>query len=156
MKNRIIISTILFVIGILLDSMIFMIASYLIIGYEVLIESFKNIIKGELFDENFLMTIASLGAFLIGSVVEGTTVMLLFQIGEFLQEKAISKSRKSISDLMELKSDCARIGNDFVPLEEVHIGDLMVVQAGEKIPLDGTVVEGKANIDTKALTGEAN
>ncbi len=155
MKNRIIISTILFVIGILLDSMIFMIASYLIIGYEVLIESFKNIIKGELFDENFLMTIASLGAFLIGSVVEGTTVMLLFQIGEFLQEKAISKSRKSISDLMELKSDCARIGNDFVPLEEVHIGDLMVVQAGEKIPLDGTVVEGKANIDTKALTGEA-
>lgn len=161
---KIIFSLIFFIAGLATRNIIwlsnsFSILSYLIIGYEVIFASIKNILKGELFDESFLMTLATIGAFCIGEIVEANIVMLLFQIGEYLQEQAISKSRNSIESLMELKSDSANIKRNetvvAVPLEEVKIGDQIVVKAGEKIPLDGVVVEGTSMIDTKALTGES-
>lgn len=161
---KIIVSIILFLIGLLVHqilwlSNIFLFISYFIIGYEVIINSFKNILKGELFDESFLMTLATIAAFFIGEIVEAVTVMILFQIGEYLQEKAISKSKNSISKLMELKCDSALLrtenGDCSVSLENVKIDDMMIVKPGERIPLDGIVVEGNSLLDTKALTGES-
>lgn len=163
-EYKIIVSIFLFIIGLLIHqilwlSNIFLFISYFIIGYEVIINSFKNILKGELFDESFLMTLATIAAFFIGEIIEAVTVMILFQIGEYLQEKAISKSKNSISKLMELKCDSALLrtknGDCSVPLENVKIDDMMIVKPGEKIPLDGVVVEGNSLLDTKALTGES-
>lgn len=154
---------ILFLLGLILKNItllsnILFILSYIIIGYEVVIESVKHIVKGKLFDESFLMTLATLGAFCIGEITEAVIVMLLFQIGEFLQDRAISKSKKSISNLMELKSETALVRRGIeelvVSLKDVQIGELVIVKAGEKIPLDGVVVEGETYLDTKALTGE--
>lgn len=134
-------------------------AAYLLVGWEVLLKSIKNIAKGQIFDENFLMSVATIGAFAIGEYPEGVAVMLFYQIGELLQEIAVNRSRKSISALMDIRPDYAnlKVGDDIrkVTPEEVGIGDLIVVKPGEKVPLDGKVVEGKSTLDTSALTGES-
>mgnify|MGYP001382667263 FL=1 len=133
--------------------------SYILIGLEVLEYAVRGVIKGSLFNENFLITIASIGAFAIGEYPEAVAVMLLYQIGEILQDKAAGKSRKSIEDLLELKVDRAVLLQDGELIEkhpsEIAIGSKIVVKAGERIPLDGILVKGDAAVDTSALTGES-
>ncbi len=141
-------------------SLFLFIASYLVIGGDILLIAGKNIIKGQVFDENFLMSIATIGAFLIGEYPEAIGVMLFYQIGEFFQQLAVNKSRNSISELMDIRPDHANLklsNGDIssVSPEEVGIGDIIVVKPGEKIPLDGVVVRGDSQIDTSALTGES-
>ena len=134
------------------------ILSYLLVGWEVLRKAIKNIFKGELFDENFLMSIATIGAISIGSLQEAVSVMLFYQIGEFFQDYAVDKSKKSITDLMNIRPDYANLFKNKtvkkVSLEEVKKGDTLIIRAGEKIPVDGVVIEGSSTLDTKALTGE--
>lgn len=133
--------------------------SYVLVGGEVLLKAGRNIARGQVFDENFLMGVATIGAFAIGEFPEGVAVMLFYQIGEFFQNVAVNRSRKSIATLMDIRPDYANLkrGNDIIKIspEEVKIGDFIVVKPGEKIPLDGKVVEGKSMIDTSALTGES-
>ena len=133
--------------------------SYIIVGFEIIIKALRNIFRGKVFDENFLMTIATIGAFGIGEFPEAVAVMLFYQIGELFQDYAIDKSRKSISDLMDIKPDYANIeknGNiQKVSPDSVKIGDTIIVKPGERVPLDGVVIEGTSNLDTKALTGES-
>ena len=133
--------------------------SYVILGGDVLLNAIRNIFRGKIFDENFLMAIATLGAFFIRQYPEGVAVMLFYKIGESFQSYAVNKSRKSISDLMDIRPDYAnlKIGDETkkVSPEEVNIDDIIIVKAGEKIPLDGVVVEGKSMVDTSALTGES-
>ena len=133
--------------------------SYLIIGGEVILSAIKNIIRGEVFDENFLMSIATIGAFFIGEYPEAVAVMLFYQIGEVFQGYAVNKSRKSISSLMNIRADYANVLRDGkeikVSPEEVLIGEFIVVKPGERVPLDGTILEGTSFIDTSALTGES-
>lgn len=133
--------------------------SYLFVGGEVVFRALKNITKGQLFDENFLMSVATIGAFSIGEYPEGVAVMLFYQVGEAFQRLAVNRSRKSISSLMDIRPDFAnlKIGNEIrkVTPDEVGIGDLIVVKPGEKIPLDGCIVEGRSTLDTSALTGES-
>lgn len=133
--------------------------SYLIIGFDILIKSIKNIFKGNFLDENFLMSIATIGAIAIKELPEAVSVMLFYQIGELFQDMAVDKSRKSIADLMSIRPDFAnlQVGDDTkkVSPEEVKIGDIILVKPGEKIPLDGIVIEGMSLIDTKAITGES-
>ena len=135
------------------------IVSYLLIGGEVLIKAVKNIKNGQIFDENFLMAIATIGAFSIKQFPEAVSVMLFYQIGELFQDMAVDRSRKSILSLMDIRPDYANIklGEDIkkVSPSEVHVGDIIVVKAGEKIPLDGVVIEGRSMVDTLALTGES-
>ena len=135
------------------------IISYLIVGLEVVKEAIEHIIKGKVFDENFLMAIATIGAFAIGEFPEAVAVMLFYQVGELFQSYAVNKSRKSISDLMNIRPDFANVERngiiEKVNPEEVKIGEIIVVKPGEKIPLDGNIIEGKTTLDTKALTGEA-
>ena len=137
----------------------FFLASYLLVGGEVLIKAVKNITKGEIFDENFLMGIATIGAFAIGEYPEGAAVMIFYRIGEAFQDYAVGCSRKSISTLMDIRPDYANLktvaGLQRVSPEAVRIGDLIVVKPGEKIPLDGLVLEGFSALDTSALTGES-
>lgn len=137
----------------------FFLVAYLITGGDVLLKACKNIIKGKVFDENFLMSIATIGALAIGEYPEAVMVMFLYQIGEFLQDKAVEKSKNSISSLMNLRPDYANVyKNDVISKkspEEVNIGDIIVVKTGEKIALDGTITDGEAYIDTSALTGES-
>jgi Cd2+/Zn2+-exporting ATPase len=133
--------------------------AYLIIGYNIIFNAFKNIIHGEVFDENFLMTIATLGAICIKEYPEAVAVMLLYQIGEFLQDKATEKSKKSIIDLMNIKPEFVNIidkdGNIQTKAPtEAKVNEIEIVIAGEKIPLDGTIIEGEANLDTSSITGE--
>ncbi len=143
---------------------------YIIIAYDVLVKAFKNIIRGQVFDENFLMCIASLGAFALaiyrgakGLEIEGfdeaCAVMLFYQIGEFFQDLAVNKSRKSISDLMDIKAEYANLKIDGeiieVDPEKVQVNDVIIVRPGEKIPLDGVIIKGKTSIDTMSLTGES-
>jgi len=132
---------------------------YLIVGYDVLLKALKNISKGRVFDENFLMSIATIGAVIIGEVPEAVGVMLFYKIGEYLQGLAVGKSRKSITSLMEIRPDYAnlKINSEIkvVSTEDVNIGDIIVVKPGEKIPLDGIVVDGTSMVDTSALTGES-
>ncbi len=134
-------------------------AAYIVIGYEVLISAAKNIIKGEVFDENFLMAIASLGAFFIGDYPEAVAVMLFYQVGEFFQDLAVDKSRRSISALMDIRPDHANVLRDgeeiSVSPEDVKKGEIIIVKPGEKIPLDGVITEGATAINTAALTGES-
>lgn len=134
-------------------------AAYLLAGWEVLFTAVRNITKGQVFDENFLMCVATIGAFAIKEYPEGVAVMLFYQVGELLQDIAVNRSRKSISALMDIRPDYAnlKVGDEIrkVTPEEVAIGDLIVVKPGEKIPLDGKVVEGKSSLDTSALTGES-
>ena len=132
---------------------------YLIIGYDVLLKAIKNIFHGQIFDENFLMTIATIGAFLTAEYPEAVVVMLLYQIGELFQSIAVGKSRKSITSLMNIRPDFANVirnGKEItVDPNEVEIGEIILVKPGEKIPLDGIVTEGKTSVNTSALTGES-
>lgn len=134
-------------------------AAYIIAGGEILWKAIKNILRGEIFDENFLMGIATLGAMAIGEYPEAVMVMILYRIGEYFQELAIKKSRKSITDLMDIRPDHANVEKDNEIItkspDKVKINEIIIVKAGEKIPLDGEVIEGKAIIDTSALTGES-
>ncbi|HEY4431701.1 MAG TPA: heavy metal translocating P-type ATPase [Paenibacillus sp.] len=134
-------------------------AAYLIVGSEVVWQAVKNIVRGQVFDENFLMALATIGAFAIGEYPEGVAVMLFYQIGELFQGLAVNRSRRSITALMDIRPEFAylKLGNDLkkVSPEEVAIGDLIVVKPGEKVPLDGTILEGSAMMDTSALTGES-
>ena len=135
------------------------IISYIIVGGDVVKKAVKNIFKGQVFDENFLMSIATIGAFFIGEYPEGVAVMLFYQVGELFQSYAVGKSRKSIASLMDIRPDYANVkkGDELVKVDpdEVQIGDIIVIKAGEKIPLDGKVIEGSSMIDTSALTGES-
>ena len=162
---KIIISLILFLIALiinfnngLVNDIIFLVA-YIIVGFEILRKAIRNITRGKIFDENFLMTVATIGAFGIGEFPEAVAVMLFYQIGELFQSYAVDKSRKSISNLMDIRPDFAYVERDGeikkVDPDEVKIGEIIVVKPGEKIPLDGTVIEGDSSIDTKALTGES-
>lgn len=162
---KIVIAFILFIIAIavpftneVVNNVIFVI-SYLIVGLEVLIEAIKNIFKGEVFDENFLMTLATIGAFAIGEFPEGVAVMLFYQVGELFQSYAVDKSRKSISTLMDIRPDYANVERQGevknVNPQDVKIGEIIIVKSGEKIPLDGIVIEGNSMLDTRALTGES-
>lgn len=159
------IALVLFIIGIVvnLDKMyefiIFGVA-YIIAGGEVLLRAFKNILRGQVFDENFLMAIATIGAFAIGEFPEGVAVMLFYEVGEMFQDYAVNKSRKSISDLMNIRPDFANLitinGEEKrVAPESVNVGSIIVVRAGEKVPLDGVVLSGEATLDVSALTGES-
>ena len=133
--------------------------SYLIAGYDILIKALKNIIKGKVFDENFLMGIATLGAIGIKEYPEAVMVMGLYQIGEYLQDKAVEKSQNSITELMDIRPDYANIEKDGALTKispyEVKIGNTIIVKTGEKIPLDGIIIDGTATLDTSALTGES-
>lgn len=133
--------------------------SYVIVGGDVVLRAFRNITRGQVFDENFLMTVATVGAFCIKQFPEAVGVMLFYQVGEYLQGVAVNRSRKSISTLMDIRPDYAnvKIGNEIktVSPEEVRIGDSILVKPGEKIPLDGEVIEGNSMLDTSALTGES-
>jgi len=135
------------------------IISYIIVGGDVVKRAVKNIFKGQVFDENFLMSIATIGAFFIGEYPEGVAVMLFYQVGELFQSYAVGKSRKSIASLMDIRPDYANVkkGDELAKVDpdEVQIGDIIVIKAGEKIPLDGKVIEGSSMIDTSALTGES-
>ena len=165
MKKQIIIiitSIVLLIIAFLINdklSVVFFLFSYIIVGHKIIYKAFRNIIRGKVFDENFLMTIATLGAFFINEIPEAVTVMLFYQIGEFFQDYALDKSRKSISSLMDIRPDYANVvkGKDTVKVNpsEVKIGDIIVVKSGEKIPLDGIVESGDSALNTSALTGES-
>jgi len=131
---------------------------YVLVGYDILLKAFKNIKKGHVFDENFLMSLATLGAIAIGEISEACSVMLFYKIGEFLQDLAVEKSRKSIKSLLSIKPDYANLVLDEIKKVDPHdvkVGDLIIVKPGEKIPLDGVIVEGKALVDTSSLTGES-
>ncbi len=134
-------------------------AAYLIAGGEILWKAVKNILRGEIFDENFLMGVATLGAMAIGEYPEAVMVMILYRIGEYFQGLAVKKSRESITDLMDIRPEHANVEENGIILtkspEKVKINDIIIVKAGEKIPLDGEIIEGKAIIDTSALTGES-
>jgi len=133
--------------------------SYLLVGGDVLLKAGRNILRGQVFDENFLMGIATIGAFAIQEFPEGVAVMLFYQVGELFQELAVNRSRKSIASLMDIRPDFAnlKIGDEIkkVTPDEVSIGDIILVKPGEKIPLDGKVIEGNSMLDTSALTGES-
>ena len=135
------------------------ITSYLIVGLSILKKAVRNIFRGKVFDENFLMAVATLGAFGVGEFPEAVAVMLFYQIGELFQSYAVDKSSKSISSLMDIRPDYANVLRDGkeekVDPDEVKIGEIIVVKPGEKIPLDGTIIEGTTMLDTKALTGES-
>ena len=168
MKKRgikIIISAILFVLALVIpfsnewiNNGLFII-SYLVVGCEILKKAVRNIFRGKVFDENFLMAVATIGAFAIGEFPEAVAVMLFYQVGELFQSYAVDKSRKSIASLMDIRPDYANIEKDGkvekVDPDEVKIGDIIIVKTGEKIPLDGVVVEGTSSLDTMALTGES-
>lgn len=135
--------------------------SYLLVGGEVLVTAIKNIFRGEVFDENFLMMIATIGAFVISEFAEGVAVMLFYQIGEFFQEYAVNRSRKSITSLMDIRPDFARIKVEGsaetikISPDKVKIGDAIIIQPGDRIPLDSVVLHGSSMLDTRALTGES-
>ena len=163
MKFRIAICAILLIIATSsntteLNNFILFLSAYLIIGGDVILKALKHILKGKFFDENFLMGVATVGAIATGEYPEAVMVMLLYQIGEMLQDGAVEKSKKSISTLMDIRPDYANVEIDGKLCkknpEEVNIGDIIKVQAGEKIPLDGLVISGEATVNTSALTGE--
>ena len=164
-KKKLLIGGILFVLGIFVPKTLFIpklavfLVSYLVIGGDVLLSAFKNILNGQVFDENFLMAIATIGAFAIGEYPEGVAVMLFYQLGELLQGIAVNNSRKSIVSLMDIRPDYANIkvgeGIKKVSPEEIKVGEIIVVKPGEKVPLDGKIVRGASTFDTSALTGES-
>ena len=135
------------------------IAAYVILGYDVVVSAVRNIVKGHVFDENFLMSLSSIGAFFIGEYPEAVAVMLFYQVGEFFQDLAVQRSRKSISDLMDIRPETASVKRNrewlTVSPENVAVGEWILVKPGEKIPLDGVVLMGDSMVDTRALTGES-
>lgn len=161
---KIIISGILFLLGIVLNisdkaKLIIFLMSYIVISYRIILNAIKNIIHGKVFDETFLMSVASIGAIAIGEYTEAVAVMLFYSIGEYMQDKAVDHSRKSIAELMNIRPDYAnlKIGDKIekVSPEQVKIGDIIIVKSGERIPLDGIVLDGTSYLDTSALTGES-
>ena len=164
MLLRIIIAAVLIVVFSLLPAegylrfVLFMIP-YLVIGYDILKKAFKGILNKQVFDENFLMAVATVGAILLGDYSEGVAVMLFYQIGELFQSYAVGKSRRNISELMDIRPDYANIEKDGtleqVDPDEVEIGTIIVVQPGEKVPIDGVIIEGTSTLNTSALTGES-
>ncbi len=134
-------------------------ASFLLVGYRVLWKSLRNIRNGQIFDENFLMSVAAIGAFCIGECAEGAAVMIFYSVGEFFQDLAVDRSRKSISELMDIKPDYANRmtpdGEERVNPHQVHIGDIILVKPGERVPMDGVVFRGSSMLDKRALTGES-
>ena len=162
---RIIISFILLVLAFILKldnaiiNDILFIISYLIVGYDIILKALRNITRGKVFDENFLMTIATIGAFFIGEFPEAVAVMLFYQVGELFQSYAVDKSRKSVSELMDIRPDYANLyqnkKTERVDPNKVKVGDIILIKPGEKIPLDGIVVEGNSFLNTLALTGES-
>ena len=162
---RIIISFILLILAFILKldnviiSDILFIISYLIVGYDIILKALRNITRGKVFDENFLMTIATIGAFFIGEFPEAVAVMLFYQVGELFQSYAVDKSRKSVSELMDIRPDYANLyknnKTERVDPNKVKVGDIILIKPGEKIPLDGIVVEGNSLLNTLALTGES-
>lgn len=171
MLGRIIATLILFVVLLVLDKtgkfddinkwilFVIYLVPYIIIGYDIVFKAFRNISHGQVFDENFLMMIATFGAFGVGEYSEAVAVMLFYQVGELFQAYAVGKSRKSISDMMDICPEYANIetenGLEQVDPDDVEIGSIIVIKPGEKIPLDGVVVEGESFVDTAALTGES-
>ena len=164
-KKKLLIGGILFVLGIFIPKTLFIpklavfLVSYFIIGGDVLLSAVKNILKGQVFDENFLMAIATIGAFAIGEYPEGVAVMLFYQLGELFQGIAVNNSRKSIIALMDIRPDYANLKTDTgikkVNPEEIKVADIIVVKPGEKVPLDGKIINGNSAFDTSALTGES-
>ena len=164
-KKKLLIGGILFVLGIFIPKTLFIpklavfLVSYFIIGGDVLLSAVKNILKGQVFDENFLMAIATIGAFAIGEYPEGVAVMLFYQLGELFQGIAVNNSRKSIIALMDIRPDYANLKTDTgikkVNPEEIKVADIIVVKPGEKVPLDGKIINGNSTFDTSALTGES-
>ena len=162
---KIIISLLLVVISLLLKfdtelySNILYVIAYIIVGYDIVLKAVRNIFKGKVFDENFLMTVATIGAFCIGEFPEAVAVMLFYQIGELFQSYAVDRSRKSVASLMDIRPDYANVYREDeierVDPDEVNIGEIILVKPGEKIPLDGIVVDGEAMLNTQALTGES-
>ena len=168
MVMRLMTGAVIFAVGIILSAFTqvsasvylpFLILSYVILGGDVVARAVQNIVKGRIFDENFLMSLSTIGALIIGEYPEAVAVMLFYQVGEYFQSAAVKRSRKSIADLMDIRPDWAtviRAGQWLVvPPETVSIGETIVVKPGEKIPLDGIVLEGTSMLDTKALTGES-
>ena len=162
--TRIIVAAVLFLAGSLLHlpelaEMAFFLVCYVVVGWDIVWKAITNILHGQVFDENFLMTIATIGALILGEHSEGVAVMLFYQVGEWFQSYAVSKSRKSIASLMDIRPDYANIERDGklvqVDPDEVQIGETIVVKPGERIPLDGTILKGFSTLDTSALTGES-
>lgn len=168
-KNRtrevleIFVSLVLFILSFIISAdvpkLIISLLAFAVAGYGVVISAVRNLLKGEAFDETLLMTIASVGALCIGDVREGAAVMIFFRVGELFQDIAVERSRKSITSLLSLKSDTVniKVGNEIkeIETEKVQVGDIMVVRAGERVPIDGIIVNGSSAFDTSALTGEA-
>ena len=162
---KIIISLLLVVISLLLKfdtelySNILYVIAYIIVGYDIVLKAVRNIFKGKVFDENFLMTVATIGAFCIGEFPEAVAVMLFYQIGELFQSYAVDRSRKFVASLMDIRPDYANVYREDeierVDPDEVNIGEIILVKPGEKIPLDGIVVDGESMLNTQALTGES-
>lgn len=171
--RRVIFGAILFTIAILVEryelvsalefehiyQLLFFVAAYLVIGGDVVKKAVSNIFHGQVFDENFLMTIATIGAFLVSEYSEAVAVMLFYQVGEIFQSYAVNRSRKSIRELMDLRADYANVLREdqivMVDPDEVSVGETIQIQPGEKIPLDGTIIKGYSQLDTKAITGES-
>lgn len=158
------ISSLLLLIGLVIKlpnmiKFIIFLVSYIIVAKDILLRAINNITKGQIFDENFLMSIATIGAFIIGQYAEGVAVILFYQVGELFQDIAVDNSRRSISDLMDIRPDFAniKVGNELIKVspEMVNINDIIVVKPGERIPLDGIVIDGNSMIDTSSLTGES-
>ena len=173
-RNLLIVGLILFGLGILaehnilsitilnsniLNSSVLFIAAYICVGYDIVTIAFKNLLKGSMLDENFLMTLATIAAFIIGEYPEAVAVMVFYKIGEYMQDRAVGYSRKEIAKAMDIRPDFARVireGKEKVMSpQEVRIGDILEVRVGEKLPLDGVIVEGTSSLDTSMLTGEA-
>ncbi|MFA5468771.1 MAG: heavy metal translocating P-type ATPase [Sphaerochaetaceae bacterium] len=156
---RVLTTIILILIARRIDSFPLYLLAYLISGYDVIFKALKNIFKGRLFDENFLMTIATVGAFLIGQHAEAVAVMAFYQIGEFFQTLAVHRSRTSIAALIDIKAVTATVVRNgqqiTIPVEELRSGETFIVRAGEKVPVDGVVTQGSSHLDAKALTGES-
>lgn len=159
---RFVVACLIFVVGLLNPPNIYIfLLAYLIAGYDILLLAFRNILKGEIFDENFLMGIASIGAFFIGEFGEGVAVILFYKAGEILQDMAVDKSKNSIKALMDIRADYANLVTDNnnkttkVSPETIKINDIILIKPGEKVPLDGIIIEGTSLLDTRALTGES-
>lgn len=164
---RILISGVLFIAALLVEirlelplvALALFLVTYLLVGGDVILRAVNNIRHGNVFDENFLMSVATIGAFIIGEYPEGVAVMLFYQVGELFQSYAVNKSRRSIADLMDIRPDYAYVkrGEELLQVdpEEVQIGELIVIKAGERVPLDGKVIDGYSMVDTRALTGES-
>lgn len=164
MVKRLLVSAVFLIGGVITEGMhpvdwILFVISYLAAGYDIPMKAFRNIRNGQVFDENFLMTVATFGAFAVGELEEAVAVMLFYQVGELFSDYAVNKSRKSISDLMDINPEFANVLRDGeeeqVEPDEVEIGETIIIRPGEKVPLDGVVLKGSSSLDTKALTGES-